>query len=128
MKHMPRGEVRMSQTVFRTLFHKPATIRYLGGALKLDDRCRGLLAYDPTACVACGLCMKDCPTGALHVENRGTKEAKDMHATLDTGRCIFCGQCTDSCAKHCLSVTSESRLARFDRASLKRELTPDADR
>ncbi len=112
----------MSQTVFRTLFHKPATIRYLGGRLKLDARCRGLLAYAPQNCVACGLCMRDCPTGALRVENHGTKEAKDMHAFLDTGRCIFCAQCVDSCAKHCLSVTPEANLAQFERKDLTREL------
>lgn len=112
----------MSQTVFRTLFHKPATIRYLGGALKLDARCRGLLAYTPDNCVACGLCMKDCPTGALRVINQGSKESKDMHAFLDTGRCIFCGQCVDSCAKHCLAVTSEANLSRFVRKDLTVEL------
>ena len=122
MKHMPRGEVRMSKTVFRTLFHKPATIQYLGGALELDARCRGLLAYAPDACVACGLCMKDCPTGALRVVNEGIREEKRMRAFLDTGRCIFCGQCVDSCAKHCLRMTSESHLAQFERKDLTKEL------
>ncbi len=112
----------MTRVVFGSLFKKPATIPYMGGHLTLDRRVRGLLRYDPAQCVACGLCMKDCPTGARRVVNEGTKEAKQMHAYLDTGRCIFCGQCVDSCAKHCLHSTAKADLSQFERDSLTVEL------
>ena len=113
---------RISGAALHSLFSHPATIRYLGGKYSLDDRCRGLIKYDPTACVACGLCMKDCPTGAIRVINKGTKEAREMHAYLDTGKCIFCGQCADSCTKKCIICTSESDLSRFRHEGLTIEL------
>lgn len=108
--------------VVKGAFKKPATVSYKGGDFTLDSRVRGKLSYDRAQCVACGLCMKDCPTGAIKVINEGTKENKDMHAYLDMGRCIFCAQCVDSCAKHCLSYTSESNLAMLSRDELTVEL------
>jgi len=106
----------------RNIFRRPATIPYLGGELKLDPRNRGLLRYDKESCVDCGLCMKDCPTGAIRIENRGTREQRDMHAYLNMGKCIFCGQCADSCAKKSITLSSESNLAEFTQDALTIEL------
>ena len=108
--------------LLRGAFKKPATTTYFGGDMQLDSRVRGLLKYDKTACVASGLCMKDCPTGAIKVVNEGTKDEKDMHAYLDTGKCIFCGQCADSCAKKCLSCSNNVDLAKLDKDGLTVEL------
>jgi len=106
----------------RNIFRRPATIPYLGGELRLDPRNRGMLRYDASTCVNCGLCMKDCPTGAIRIENRGAKENRDMHAYLDMGKCIFCGQCGDSCAKNSITFSSESNLSEFGRDKLTVEL------
>lgn len=108
----------LSGTVLRTLFKHPATVPYIGGNFKLDERYRGLLQYDPTECIACGLCMKDCPTGAIKVVNNGTPPQREMEAYLDMGRCIFCGQCAQSCAKHCISLSSDENLSRFRKEDL----------
>lgn len=113
---------RMSGEALRSLFKRPATIPYMGGRLTLDERCRGLLQYDPAQCVACGLCMRDCPTGALKVVNEGTREEKKMRAFLNTGKCIFCGQCVDSCARKSLSMSSKADLSQFAHDDLTVEL------
>ena len=112
----------ITQIAFKSLLKKPATIHYMGGKLSLDSHVRGLLRYDPTTCVDCKLCMKDCPTGALRIVNNGTRTEREMHAYLDTGRCIFCGQCADSCAKNSLSCSSKADLSQLNRDDLTIEL------
>ncbi len=70
----------------------------------------------PQNCINCVLCMRDCPTGAITIENKGTKEEKDMHAYLNVGRCVFCCQCVDTCPKKCLQLQqSDVMLASFSR-------------
>ena len=54
--------------------------------------CRGLFAYeiDPEACKACGICLKNCPVGAI------TGEKKVPHV-IDQDKCTRCGICWEKC-------------------------------
>uniref|UniRef100_UPI00064FE4DB NADH-ubiquinone oxidoreductase-F iron-sulfur binding region domain-containing protein n=1 Tax=Candidatus Methanoperedens nitratireducens TaxID=1392998 RepID=UPI00064FE4DB len=54
--------------------------------------CRELIAFriDREKCTGCGVCMKNCPSGAI------TGEKKQTHV-LNTERCTKCGICYDSC-------------------------------
>ena len=104
------------------LFRKPATQTAQFGVEGIQKGYRGRLLYDPTTCINCVMCMRDCPTGAITIENHGTKEEKDMHAYLNVGRCIFCCQCADTCPKKCISFSSDVLLANFSRDDFKIEL------
>lgn len=106
----------------RNLFRKPATQTAQFGLTGIQKGYRGRLLYDPANCINCVLCMRDCPTGAITIENHGTKEEKDMHAYLNVGRCIFCCQCVDTCPKKCIHFSSDVLLANFSRDDLKIEL------
>lgn len=44
-----------------------------------------------TACIGCGICVKNCPSGAVKVEN--------FHAVIDYDKCISCGACMEKCPK-----------------------------
>lgn len=107
---------RIMGMTLKTLFRKPSTITYpaAGSEPAVEKNYRGRLTYDPTSCVGCRLCMKDCPTGALTI----TKAEDGMHATLDMAHCIFCCQCVDSCHKKCLSFTQKVDLAERDKSKL----------
>ena len=106
----------------KNLFRKPATQVHQFGEEGIQKGYRGKLLYDPTSCINCVMCMRDCPTGAITIENHGTKEEKDMHAYLNVGRCIFCCQCADTCPKKCISFSSDVLLANFSRDDFKIEL------
>ena len=42
-------------------------------------------------CIGCGLCKKNCETGAVSVDN--------FLATIDYEKCVSCGVCADKCPK-----------------------------
>lgn len=119
MKNLPGKMLNMA---FKHLFKKPATVQYPNGSLEITDHYRGKLTYDPTNCVGCGLCVRNCPAGAIKIINEGTKENRKMKAELNVARCIFCCQCVDSCAKKCLSYSQQIDLASLNKGDLEVQL------
>ncbi len=110
---------RIAALALKNLFSKPVTVNVKGNEPVISERYRGIIVYAPHDCIGCGICMRDCPTGALSVKNLGTKENRLMRAELDTGRCIFCCQCVDSCPKKCLSSSPDFNLNKTSRDGLK---------
>ena len=52
---------------------------------------------DPSACVACGCCVKACPLQAIAVV-RGIK------AQVDESRCVGCGRCARECPASVIAI------------------------
>ena len=49
-------------------------------------------------CIGCGICAKNCPEGAVRVEN--------FNATIDQSKCVGCGICADKCPKKVIVMLS----------------------
>ena len=58
---------------------------------------------DKTICVACGVCLKACPKGAISIY-------KGCFAQVDAAKCVGCGLCAKVCPAGCIAVTERSEV------------------
>jgi len=61
--------------------------------------CKDLTTYyiDDSMCKGCGLCKKNCPSGAI------LGEIRNPHS-IDSSKCIKCGNCIDNCKFNAVKV------------------------
>lgn len=106
----------MIELVLQTLFQKPATVDYPAKPMPAPARFRGELKFDPSKCIGCQLCVKDCPSNAIQIKKIADKK---FELDIDLGKCIYCGQCADSCMKKAIELTPKYELAQTERDKLK---------
>ena len=82
--------------IFNALINRPDTVAYPFGELELPEGYRGAIVINPDLCTGCGLCVRDCPTGALKLVKKSRDEFKLVHYPA---RCAYCSQCESSCAR-----------------------------
>jgi formate hydrogenlyase subunit 6/NADH:ubiquinone oxidoreductase subunit I len=107
---------KIARLLMRSMFRKPATLNYPAHWSGMPQGFRGKLKYNPLVCTGCRICMHDCPSGAIVIEEVGEKKFK---ARINLGKCIYCCQCVDSCPKKALEATGEFELARLDPGQLE---------
>ena len=52
---------------------------------------------DRNVCVACGVCLKTCPKGAISIY-------RGCFGEVDSNKCVGCGLCGKACPAGCISV------------------------
>ena len=60
-----------------------------------------LALVDQNICVACGVCAKTCPKGAISIY-------RGCYAIVDEGKCVGCGLCGKACPVECISIKERS--------------------
>ncbi len=56
---------------------------------------------DKRICVACGVCMKTCPKGAISIY-------RGCYAMVNADKCVGCGLCAKACPAGCITVRERS--------------------
>jgi formate hydrogenlyase subunit 6/NADH:ubiquinone oxidoreductase subunit I len=107
---------KMVPLALSSAFSKPATVLYPFEKLTLPENFRGKIIGNADKCIGCKLCMRDCPSDAIHIIKTGDKR---FDIEIDLDRCIYCGQCVDSCNKDALALSSDFELAQLDNRKFK---------
>ncbi len=90
--------IEMLWTVLKSLFRKSACKMYPKRPATRFTATRGHIVIDPSACILCSICARNCPPEALIVDR------ENHFWSIDRRRCILCGSCVEKCPKHCLTM------------------------
>jgi len=123
------------RTTMRELFTKKITEQYPENRkeLVMFDRFRGSLVMphdenNEHKCVACGLCMINCPNDTITVvskmiETEDGKKKKVLDKYIyNQGICMYCEICTRVCPHDAITFDQSYETAVFDRAKLIKQL------
>lgn len=69
----------------------PFDAKHWVGCMSVDDGKNTRMVCD-VGCISCKLCQKNCPAGAINVDN--------FVASIDYDKCTGCDICTDKCPRH----------------------------
>ena len=84
----------------------------------------GFPVMDFTRCIACDVCTRACPTGAIRAE---TVTPVLAHVSLSYAACIQCRACVTACPEQAISVSPDIEVAAYSRDQLARTASFDVD-
>ena len=64
---------------------------------------RNMAIVDKRVCVACGVCLKTCPKGAISIY-------RGCYAKADGDKCVGCGLCAKACPAGCIDVKERGEV------------------
>ena len=89
------------KTLVKSLFSKPATVKFPFAPRTYPAGSRGAVAIDIKTCIFCGICARKCPTNAIAVDRTAKKWA------IKRMQCISCGGGVEGCSKKCLKLDTQ---------------------
>lgn len=65
--------------------------------MSITNRSKRIAFVDAMHCVACGCCMRICPTKAIKIKN-------GIYADVDSNICVGCGKCSNECPASVIEI------------------------
>ena len=123
----------------KSFFQPVVTSQYPREVLDITPRFRGhvMLVADPdnpakTACIACGICVRNCPSGSIKKvdgeKREGEKRKTATSYILDFTTCSQCGICVESCPSDALGFSGDFNCAGFKREDFYFDLVKEFDK
>lgn len=109
---------KMLPEVWRHLPKKPATVLYPFEKLEIPEGFRGYIKFYLDRCVGCGVCARDCPSGACQMKDLPEGSKPKARPVFHMDRCLFCQQCEENCPKDAIELTKEYEVSVYDRGEL----------
>ena len=94
--------LRILRVINDNVARGPATVR-LPASVPSPPGYRGRVVLDPARCLACGVCVYVCVTGAI----TGSEDSTACTWAYEPGRCTFCGRCLERCPGAALTMAAE---------------------
>lgn len=117
-----KGLIKGLGITLKHFFEKEITEQYPEVMPKLPERYRGSLQFDADKCIACSICVNNCPNDVLTLEtvkDEKTKKKKLLSYSIDLQYCMFCNMCVEGCPTKCLSFDKNFELSKFNRDEIK---------
>ncbi len=109
---------------FRRLYRPVVTVQYPRRHLRMSPSYRGHIEFKRLPetgthnCVACGTCMRLCPTNVIKVQGEKNHAHAEKRATfyfIDFSHCSLCGLCVVNCPTETLKFSDEYEMAHYCR-------------
>ena len=128
---MPKAGALVPE-LFRNLKIRPVTRFYPFEKAEVPEGFRGTPRFKSENCIGCTVCMRDCPSDAIHIEvetlppteapvegQPAPKPRKKITMVLYLDRCVHCERCAEVCPKDAIALDTEFAMAAFSRDALR---------
>jgi NADH-quinone oxidoreductase subunit I len=117
-----QGLIKGLGITLKHFFQKEITEQYPDVMPELAPRFRGCLRFQFEKCIACGICVNNCPNDVLSFETEKSdksKKKKLLSYSIDFQYCMFCNLCVEGCPTNCLYFDHDFELSSFEREDIK---------
>ncbi|MCX8180400.1 MAG: 4Fe-4S binding protein [Thermofilaceae archaeon] len=99
----------------KNFFRKRATILYPEEKIEPSATFRGMLSFERSLCIGCGLCWRVCPASAIKQD----RDDRGVRPIFFLDRCIFCHICVEICPKKAIKASRDRGSLVMDKSSLR---------